>query len=443
MTTLGPPSQADRFSGFITDQRRAGKLTLQPRMGFGDPARMRQGLLAVRSAGLPAIGTVTLDSYTRHNEHEQAAAALEAGAELNGYPLVAIPLEHTTRMLDGVRCAGFPVQVRHGCAQPEQIFATMLAAGLTASEGGPVSYCLPYSRIPLRVATAAWSRAVRMFAAARDRGVLCHLESFGGCMLGQLCPPGLLVALSVLECLFFAERGLGSVSASYAQQTNPDQDAEALWALRRLCAEELSTVEDYHLVLYTYMGLYPTTQAGGRALLADSVRLAVRTGTERLIVKTTAEAHRIPTITENIEALRLAHECALAAPGPLPPPDGDTEVYLQARTLVDEVRNLAPTLTEALPLAFELGLLDVPYCLHPDNRNEARCVIDKDGRLVWWDTGLLPLPTALGGRRRTERVGASQLLADLTHHRRRLDHAAASAGIRHTGNGRHGQRVPH
>lgn len=440
MTTHPAQSQ---FSRFVTEQRRTGTLTLQPRMGFCDPARMRQGLLAVRSAGLPAIGTVTLDSYTRHNEHEQAAAAPAAGVELNGYPLVAIPLERTVRMLDGVRCAEFPVQVRHGSAQPEQIFAAMLAVGADASEGGPVSYCLPYSRIPLRVATAAWARAVRMLAAQRDRGVLCHLETFGGCMLGQLCPPSLLVALSVLECLFFVEHGLRSVSASYAQQTNTDQDAEALWALRRLCAEELSTTDDYHLVLYTYMGLYPSTKAGARILLTDSVRLAVRTGTERLIVKTSAEAHRIPTIAENVEALRLAHECALAAPGPEQAPNADTEVYLQARTLVDEVRNLAPTLTEALPLAFERGLLDVPYCLHPDNRNEARCVIDTDGRLVWWDTGLLPLPTALGGRRRTERVGVARLLADLTHHRRRLDHLTTSAGIRHAGNERHGQRVPH
>lgn len=439
---MNRPRPQSQFSRFVTEQSRTGTLILQPRMGFGDPARMRQGLLAVRSAGLPTIGTVTLDSYTRHNEHEEAAAALAAGVELNGYPLVAIPPERTARMLDGVRCADFPVQVRHGSAQPEQIFATMLAAGCDASEGGPVSYCLPYSRVPLRVATAAWSRAVRMLADQRDRGVLCHLESFGGCMLGQLCAPGLLVALSVLECLFFVEHGLGSVSASYAQQTNTEQDAEALWALRRLCAEELSMV-DHHLVLYTYMGLYPSTQAGGRILLTDSVRLAVRTGTERLIVKTTAEAHRIPTIAENVEALRLAHECALAAPGPERAPDGDTEVYQQARMLVDEVRNLAPTLAEALPLAFERGLLDVPYCLHPDNRNEARCVIDTDGRLVWWNPGLLPLPAGLGGRRRTERVGAARLLADLTYHRRRLDHITASAGIRHAGNERHGQRVPH
>jgi aspartyl/asparaginyl-tRNA synthetase/glutamate mutase epsilon subunit len=408
------------FGDFVDAHRRAGTLLVQPRMGFADRATMRSGLLAVRDAGVPAVGTVTLDSYTRQGDHDRAALATGAGIELNGYPLVAEGPQRAAEVLDGVATDAFPVQVRHGSAQPEQIFTTMLAAGVHVSEGGPVSYCLPYSRVPLRTAARAWARAVRLLARQAERGVHCHLESFGGCMLGQLCPPGLLVALSVLECLFFVEHGVRSVSASYAQQTDPDQDAEALWAIRRLCGEELGGV-DHHVVLYTYMGLFPESAAGARVLLRDSALLAVRTGTERLIVKTTAEAHRIPTITENVDALRLAHRHAQAAPGPAPPPTGDTEVYQQARLLIDAVRELAPTLAEALPRAFELGLLDVPYCLHPDNHNTARCVLDGAGRLVWWDTGLLPLPASVGGRRRGDPPGATRLVADLNHQRRRLD----------------------
>jgi methylaspartate mutase epsilon subunit len=408
------------FSSFVAEHRRSRTLLVQPRMGFSDPAMMRRGLHAVAGAGVPAVGTVTLDSYTRTGQHDLAAMTIESGVQLNGYPLVALGTGVTAGILDGLFGPRFPIQVRHGSPQPEDIFAAMLESGLDASEGGPVSYCLPYSSVPLRAATASWSRSATLLAAQADRGVLCHLESFGGCMLGQLCPPGLLVALSVLECLFFAEHGVRSVSASYAQQTSPEQDAEALWAMRRLCAEELSTV-DYHVVLYTYMGLFPESPAGARELLADSVRLAVRTGTERLIVKTTAEAHRIPTVEENVDALRLAHAVALDQPPPSPPPSGDTEVYLQARLLVDEVRSLAPTVAEALPAAFERGLLDVPYCLHPDNGNETRCVLDDEGRLQWWHTGRMPLPAALGGRRSRDRVSATRMLADLSYHRRRLD----------------------
>ena len=66
-----------------------------------------------------------------------------------------------------------------------------------------------------------------------------HLESFGGCMLGPALPAGLLVALSVLEALFFRQHGLRSISLSYAQQTHPGQDLEAVAALRRLAGELL------------------------------------------------------------------------------------------------------------------------------------------------------------------------------------------------------------
>ena len=83
-------------------------------------------------------------------------------------------------------------------------------------------------------------------------------------MLGQLCPPGLLVAISVLEGLFFRQHGMRSVSLSYAQQTNPDQDEEAVAALRRLAAECCRDV-DWHVVLYTYMGVFPRTPRRCRA----------------------------------------------------------------------------------------------------------------------------------------------------------------------------------
>lgn len=414
MTVLRAPVRSE-FGGFVARNRAEGRLIVQPRMGFGDPAEMRRGLEAVRAAGLPAIGTVTLDSYTRQNDHDRAAMAGESGVDLNGYALVAMGAERTARMLDGIAADDFPVQVRHGSPRPEQIFETMVDAGVTASEGGPVSYCLPYSRVPLRESTAAWVRATRLLARTRRT----HLESFGGCMLGQLCPPALLVALSVLECAFFVENGVTSVSASYAQQTSPAQDAEALRALRALCGEHLAGA-DWHVVLYTYMGLFPQSAGGARELLRESARLAVRTGTERLIVKTVAEAHRIPTIEENVEALRTAHRAA-AGTAPDPAAGRGTEVYEQARTLVDTVRGLAPTLAEALPLAFERGLLDVPYCLHPDNRNEARCVLGPDGRLEWRDTGRLPLRARPSAAARDRDLSYRALLDDLEYHRRRLD----------------------
>src|SRR5262249_44562326 len=313
---------------------------VQPRMGMSRPRTMRAGLVATRRAAATTVGTITLDSYTRMGEDDDARAALAAGADLNGYPIVAHDVAVTRAVLAGVAGPDFPVQVRHGSPCPRHIVRALLDAGLHATEGGTVSYCLPYSRTPLQAALRHWAESCELLATVRETGVEPHLESFGGSMMGQLCPPSLLIAISVLECLFFRQHGVRSVSLSYAQQTNPDQDREAVRALRRLAAEWLPDV-DWHVVVYAYMGVYPRTPGGATMLLAEAARLAVRPGAPRLIVKTAAEAYRIPSIAENVAALEAAARAAAAerlAPPAAEPPD--TGIYAEASALVGAVTDL-------------------------------------------------------------------------------------------------------
>ncbi|RSS40103.1 methylaspartate mutase, partial [Streptomyces sp. WAC08241] len=255
-------------------------------------------------------------------------------------------------------------------------------------------------------------------AGGEGAGRLPHLESFGGCMLGQLCPPSMLVAISVLEGVFFARHGLRSVSLSYAQQISPAQDLEAMAALRALSDELLPDV-DRHLVVYAYMGVYPTSRSGALALLEAAARLAVESGAARLIVKTAAEAHRIPTIADNVEALETAARAARSAVRLPGPPVTGTEVYEEAHALVHTVLGLHEDIGRALLLAFRRGLLDIPFCLHPDNAGRARSFIDTDGRLRWSDTGRLPLPgTAVASARR---LTSADLLTALTRVQRTYD----------------------
>ncbi|WP_041833905.1 methylaspartate mutase [Actinoplanes sp. N902-109] len=407
------------MASFVARAAAEGRLVVQPRMGFGTVAQMRAGLEAVRGCRARAVGTVTLDSYTRVGDHESARRSLARGADLNGFPIVAHGAAVTRAMLDGIQDDDFPVQVRHGSALPYDIFRSVLDAGADATEGGPVSYCLPYSRVPLREAVSDWSRSAELLAAAAADGHVVHLETFGGCMLGQLCPPGLLVALSVLEGLFFRQRGVPSVSLSYAQQTSLEQDVLAVTALRRLGDELLSDI-DRHTVVYTYMGVFPRTPVGAYRTLEESVRLARLGGAERLIVKTPAEAHRIPTITENVEALEFADAVA-ALEGPRFPADpggSDNEVYAEARRLVDATLALSDDVGTALLRAFRAGLLDVPYCLHADNANAARATIDHRGFLQWAEAGRMPV-VAVG--RGHGSGNAQHLLEMLSYNERRFD----------------------
>ncbi|MFD4397693.1 methylaspartate mutase [Kitasatospora sp. NPDC058478] len=411
------------FGAFVAQAAEAGALVVQPRMGMAQAARMREGLLATRAAAAVTVGTITLDSYTRTGDLDAARRALAAGAGLNGYPIATHPVDVTRAVLAGVADAGFPVQVRHGSAAPEHIIGALLAAGLDATEGGPVSYCLPYGRTPLHEAVARWQRSCELLSSMREFGADPHLETFGGCMMGQLCPPSLLIAISVLEALFFRQHGLRSISLSYAQQANARQDEEALAALGRIAGELLADV-GHHLVVYAYMGVYPRSPGGARLLLEDAARLAVRGGAARLIVKTTAEAHRIPTVAENVRALETAAAAATAErarPRPAAPPD--TGIEAEARALIGAVLDLDADLGRALVRAFAAGYLDVPYCLHPDNAGRTRSSLGPDGRLLWSAVGSMPIAgLAEGGR--APILGSAGLLAALSQVQQRYDDRA-------------------
>ncbi|MEU9060862.1 methylaspartate mutase [Streptomyces sp. NPDC048430] len=418
----------DRFTGFVDRAHASGRLVVQPRMGFGELHRMRAGLAAVREADATTVGTVTLDSYTRCLDDGTARRALrDDPAGLNGFPLLAHGVPAVRALLQDCSSAAFPVQIRHGTPRPLRLFRAMAEAGADATEGGPVSYCLPYGRVPLARAVAEWSAGCELLAA---QPVPPHIETFGGCMLGQLCPPSLLVALAVLEAMFFQEHGLRGISLSYAQQIHQGQDLEALAALRRLAGERLSTT--HHIVLYTFMGVFPRTEDGSRRLLAESARLAVHGGAERLVVKTPAEAHRIPTVEENVAALEYAASVAAAtsdgaggrpratssdgADGPCATSSG---LYEEARTLVDAALETGRTIGDCLVRAFARGVLDVPYCLHPDNANRARATIDARSMLGWSRAG--GMPVAAGG---AAPVTARHLTELLTFNRRRFDRDA-------------------
>jgi methylaspartate mutase epsilon subunit len=98
----------------------------------------------------------------------------------------------------------------------------------------------------------------------------------------------------------------------------------------------------------------------------------------------------------------------------------DGEVYQEASTLVDAVLNGGSDVGRALAAAFKRGVLDVPYCVHPDNAGRTRSYIDTDGRLRWSELGALPL-AGVAGRRHEDRVSSAELMAALSYVRRSYD----------------------
>jgi methylaspartate mutase epsilon subunit len=95
-----------------------------------------------------------------------------------------------------------------------------------------------------------------------------------------------------------------------------------------------------------------------------------------------------------------------------------------AATLVDRVLEESERSGEAIRCAFRKGLLDVPYCLHPDNRNRARSCLGSDGRLRWADPGRMAIDRTYCCSASTE-MTAAELLASLAYNRDRFDYYGA------------------
>ena len=311
-------------------------------------------------------------------------------------------------------------KIRHGSPNPYDIFETMIKIGVDATEGGPISYCLPYTRTPLKDSITAWSKSCRLLASHKNKFFIPHIESFAGCMLGQLCPPSLLIALSILEGMFLQDHGIDNISLSYAQGTSTAQDQAAIAVLRSLAKQYFSNI-NWHIVIYTYMGVFPETTSGAKKIICDSVHLAKITNSERLIVKTTVESKHIPAVENNIFALELAHQEFTNEKITVTNIDQEEyeRIYTEVDFLLNATLNLCSNLSKAILLAFAKGYLDVPYCLHINNFNKTRTLIDAAGYLRWGNTGHLPFPKNMFNKKHN--LSSSAFLQSLRYIQQKYD----------------------
>ncbi len=418
MSTPFPDRPTAGHFHFLIQQAAARRqLVIQPDVGFSSVDAMGSALACTAATKWPTVGTLHIDSLTRIGLLSWVERTLSAGGTLNGYPLVSVPPQHTQAMIAGV--PALPIQVRHGSAHPEAIFSLMQAVGLTAADGGPLSHCLAHGRTQVRRSIGSWRLCVEQLATWRERGIDFHLESHGGCLGGLPCPPSLRVALSLLEAIFFMHHGIDSLSLSYAQGPNVDQDLGALTALRKLASIYIPTAR-YHTVVHTYMGPQPQTQSGLRRLIDDAAMLACRGGAARLVVRPRGAPH--PEQSDIEQALVWAMQAAStpergrqrrressshprlaphtrpreASWGLSPRAAAFAEtIAREACSIIEATRSLHHNIDHALELAVANGLIDIPGCLHPQNRGLTAMRLDRAGALQWVDTGRLPFPADL------------------------------------------------
>lgn len=373
----------------------AGRVAIQPRCGVGALPAMAALLKTLEAAAAPDMLTLTIDSHTRLGAFDRAAAVLaESPGRLNGFPLVA----HGWRAgaaLDAMIAA--PLQVRHGSPDGRRLFAEALAAGLTSFEGGPIGYNIPYCRdVPLSESLAAWGEIEEAVGALAAMGVTVEREFFGS-LTGVAVPPSIALACVTLEAMLALRAGARVLSLSVPQGGCMAQDVAALACVPALAAEFLPGAE-VHAILHQFMGVFPAGRDAADALIFAGGVAARLGGASKVITKTWAEAHGVPTAWANAAGLNLTR-AAVSGRIPYPAPDAG-EVAAETAQILAEARELIgplaaePDLSAAVVAAFRDGRLDVPFPASRAARGRVMPVRDAKGAIRFGALGALPFSDA-------------------------------------------------
>jgi len=363
---------------------------LQPRSGVADPRQQLELFRAFHAAGLRVL-SYQVDSLTRNNNYAGADEMLresrKAGISLlNGFPVINHGVKPLRQVIGAIKV---PLQVRHSTRDPRLLAEISYAGGISAFEGGPICYNVPYYKsYPLADSIRNWRYVDRLTGQLHERfGILIDREYFGT-LTATLIPPCLAIATGILESLLALEQGVRCVSISYAEQGHRAQDIAAIRSIEPLAREAFVQMghKDVRIgsVFYQFMAAFPLMHDKAQNLITESAATATLAGAGRVLTKTPVEAYKIPSLADNLEGIALAQRGVREAAGMRIDEAAVTEEMAWIRKEVPQILESVIAagrgdLSKGVVVAFEKGLLDIPFAPSIYNRGETMTARDLDG----------------------------------------------------------------
>ncbi len=391
-----------RFSAALADADETGKTLLQPRAGVAllrEHTALMEGL-----APYCDVLPTTIDAYTRHNRYDEAQDGIDrsraAGTSLlNGFPAVNHGVEGCTRLVETV---SKPIQVRHGTPDARLLAEVTLSSGFSSYEGGGISYNIPYAKnIPLEQSIRHWQYCDRLVGRFEEHGIRINREPFGP-LTGTLVPPFVSHVVAIIEGLLALEQGVRCITLGYGQAGNLVQDVAALRSLRRLGHHyfQYAGYDDYQLttVFHQWMGGFPEDEAKATAVICLGALAAKQARATKIIVKTPHEASGIPSLEANQAGLKATRQMVNMI-ADQNRNDGN-EILTEVEVIEAEVHAVMRAvlklgkgdIARGAVLAFESGVMDIPFAPAIGNAGKLTPVRDNHGALRIFETGNVPLP---------------------------------------------------
>ena len=380
----------------------AGLTLCQPRGGVALIKDHIKLLKTLQDEGGADLLPTTTDTYTRNTRFQEAQKGIEESKKagrsmLNGLPVVNHGVKAVRSVVEAV---DRPIMTLAGTPYPRLTSEITLAAGFTGFLGAGISYPASYIKaMPIDEGIRHYQYLDRLVSTYAENGVLIHREQ-PGFLTGTLIPPGIGIAIAVMEMLLAAGQGVRHYSVGLAQNLDLMQDVAALRVLEEVCHYYLRKfeIEDMFISIATHqwMQAFPPDEARAFSVIVMGGIIAALAGATQVITKTTHEAIGIPTRQANAEGLKATRMAIHLTRGRRLVEDEEMKTEMEmirreACQIVDKALELGDgDIAAGAVRAMEAGTLDVPWVPNQHVKGAVIPVRDAAGAVRYLHTGDLP-----------------------------------------------------
>ncbi len=395
-----PPEK--NYVNVIRKAKSEGKTLIQPRGGVALIDDHIKLLKCLQDEGGADLLPTTTDTYTRNMKLDQAQVGIEASREagrsmLNGLPIINHGIKEVRKVVEAV---DLPIILLSGTPFPQLTAEMAIAAGCSAFLGGGISYTVSYIKdVPIAEGIRNYQYLDRLTSYYAEQGVMLHREQ-PGFLTGTLIPPGVGIAIGVMEAILAAGQGLRHYSVGLTQNLDIVQDVAGLWVMEDVCHEYLKRCgyEDMFISIATHewMQAFPPDEAKASSVIAMGGIIAALAGATQVITKTTEEFEGIPTKEANAGGLR-ATKMAIQMIGDrrLPVDDNVRQemeiIRMEACSILDKTLELGDgDIAIGAVRGFEAGVIDVPWAPNRHAKGAVIPVRDAKRAVRYLEFGDLP-----------------------------------------------------
>lgn len=390
------------YAKVVRKAKEEGRTLVQPRGGVALIDEHVKLLQCLQDEGGADLLPTTTDTYTRNMKFHEAQKGIEESAKagrsmLNGLPVVNYGPKQIRRIIEAV---DRPIMTLSGTPFPRLTSEITIAAGFSGYLGAGVSYPCSYIKsMTLEEGIKNYQYLDRLCSYYAEHGVIIHREQ-PGFLTGTLIPPGIGVAVGVIEVLLAAGQGLRHYSVGLTQNLDVMQDVAALRVYEEVCQHYLKQagISDMFLSVATHqwMQAFPPHEAEAFSVIVMGAIIAVLGGATQVITKTSHEAIGIPTMEANAAGARATRKAIdMMRQRRLPVDDEVNQemamIKKEAMAIVDKTLEMGDgDVAVGVVRGFKAGTIDIPWAPNIHTQGAVIPVRDSRGAIRYLKTGNLP-----------------------------------------------------